>query len=36
MYLDDMTIALDGEKEFPYKPSLTSLLEYMDKYSNFV
>lgn len=29
-YLDDVEITLDGEKEFPYKASLTKVLEYSD------
>jgi hypothetical protein len=28
--LDDVEITLDGEKEFPYKASLTKVLEYSD------
>ena len=31
MYLDDLDIELDGELEFPQKPSLIDILEYEDK-----
>ena len=29
-YLEDVEINLDSEKEYPYKPSLTKVLEYSD------